>query len=87
MFDLSAYDHRANQISLDLRRPWVLEVPIRGLAQPFEDPARLLITRYEKNRGWVPLVTSYHSNRGVLTARVLKVGLFAVLAEPRLISG
>ena len=87
VFDLRAYDHRANPTSLDLRRPWVLEIPIRGLTQPFEDPARLLIARYEENRGWVPLVTNYHRNRGTLLARVLKVGRFAVLAEPRLISG
>ena len=87
VFDLDAYDHRAKPISLDLRRPWILEVPIRGLTKTFEDPARLLIARHEEDRGWVPLVTNYHQNRGVLQARVLKVGRFAVLAEPRLISG
>ena len=82
VFDLDAYDHRAKPISLDLRRPWILEVPIRGLTKTFEDPARLLIARHEEDRGWVPLVTNYHQNRGVLQARVLKVGRFAVLAEP-----
>ncbi len=87
LFELGAYDDRANPISLDLRRPWVLDVPIRGLLQTFEDPARLLIARYDEDRGWVPLVTSYHQNRGILQALVLKVGRFAVLAEPRLISG
>ena len=87
VFDLSAYDHQGNPISLDLRRPWVLEVPIQRLIKGFEDPARFLIARYEGNKGWMPLVTSYHRNRGILQARLLKVGLFAVLFEPRDISG
>lgn len=87
VFDLRAYDHRANQIVLELKRPWVLEVPIQGLKQPFEDPARFLIARYDENRGWIPLVTSYYRTRGILQARVLTVGRFAVLAEPRVISG
>ena len=87
VFDLRAFDHRGDPTVLDLRRPWVLEVPIRGLRETFEDPARFLIARYEDSRGWVPLVTSYHRDRGILQALVLKVGRFAVIAEPPVISG
>ncbi len=87
VFDLIVFDHQANQITINLRRPWVLEVPIRGLIQSFEDPARLLIARYDEKRGWIPLVTSYYRDRGTLQTRVLRVGLFGVIAEPSVISG
>ena len=86
VFDLRAFDHRANEISLDLRRPWVLDVSLQGVADEFDDPARFLIARYDKDVGWVPLVTSYRRNQGILRARVLQVGRFAVLAEPSVIS-
>ena len=84
-FDLRTFDHQANRITLDLRRPWLLEVPIRGLIQSFEDPARFLIARYDEKSGWVPLVTSYYRNQGVLQVRILQVGRFAILAEPGVI--
>ena len=87
VFDLRAFDHQAKQISLDLRRPWVLDVGLQGIAEDFDDPARFLIARYEEGIGWVPLVTSYRRNQGILQARVLQVGRFAVLAEPSVISG
>ena len=87
VFDLRAFDHESKRITLDLRRPWVLEVSIQGLTRSFEDPTRLLIAHYDENRGWVPLITHYYRGRGILQARVLKAGLFAVLAEPKVISG
>ena len=86
-FDLRAYDHKTNPIALDLRRPWLLEVPTLGLTNSFEDPARLLIARYDDGWGWVPLVTHPQRDRGTLQARVLKVGRFGVLFEPRAVSG
>ena len=52
-----------------------------------ENPTRLVIARYDKDRGWQPLVTSYHRSRGVVQAGVLELGMFAVLFEPRVISG
>ena len=85
-FDLRAFDHRAKPITLGLLRPWVLEIPIQ-LAKSFEDPDRLLIARYTEDQGWAPLVTHFHRKRGILQARVLEAGLFAILAEPRVILG
>lgn len=82
VFDIQIFDHRAKKINLDLRRPWMLEVPVLGLTESFEDPARLLIARYTERTGWVPLVTTYYATSGVLQAWVLQVGRFAVLAEP-----
>lgn len=82
VFDIRVFDHSASRIDLELRRPWVLEVPVTGLTKSFENPARLLIARYDEGTGWVPLVTSYYASSGILQARVLQVGRFAVLAEP-----
>ena len=81
VFSLRAYDHQGDGITLRLRRPWVLQVPIRGLTEAFEDPARLLLAHYDQAVGWVPLVTNYHRSRGILQAWVLEVGQFAVLTE------
>ena len=86
-FDLLAFDHDAKKIPPDLRRPWVLEIPIRGLTRSFEDPARLLVVRHEEKRGWVPLTTTYHKTRAVLQVRILKVGRFAVVMEPNVVAG
>ncbi len=83
-FDLQAFDHRAKRITLNLQRPWVLELPIRT---PYGDPSRLVIARYTADHGWLPLVTSYHQSRGILEARVLSLGRFAILSEPRIVSG
>ena len=80
-FTLRAFDHEAGSIRLDLRRPLVLEIPVRDLTRSFETPDRLLIARYHDSAGWVPLVTHYHRSLGVLRARVLELGQFAVLAE------
>ena len=88
-FHLRTFDHEAKEIELELRRPWVLEIPTRGLTQvpEAEDPARLLIVRHEGEDGWVPLTTTYHRARGVLQARILHVGLFAVVMEPNVVAG
>lgn len=84
LFELKAFDHGASRISLELHRPWLLELPVRA---SYGDPTRLVIARYDKDRGWQPLVTSYHRSRGVVQAGVLELGMFAVLFEPRVISG
>ena len=84
LFELKTFDHRANRTTLVLHRPWVLELPVRA---PYGDPTRLVIARHSKEQGWQPLVTSYHRSRGVLQARVLELGLFAILFEPRVVSG
>ena len=34
VFFLRTYDHRGKQVTPELLRPWVLEVPIQGLTQP-----------------------------------------------------
>ena len=81
VFEIGTFDHRANRVSLTLQRPWVLEVPASGLTESFEDPSRLLLARYDKDEGWVPLVTSYYRDPGILQARILKVGRFAVMSE------
>ena len=81
VFDLRTFDHRANKLDPDLKRPWVLKVPVRGLTEAFEDPARLLLVRYDERDGWVPIVTAYHRNQGVLQALILEVGRFGVIAE------
>ena len=87
VFDLRAFDHQAKRITLNLRRPWVLEVPIDGLTRSFEEPSRLLLARYDESEGWVPLVTTYHRRRGMLETRLLDVGRFAVIMESLVISG
>ena len=87
VFDLRAFDHQANRITLKLRRPWVLEVPIDGLTRSFEEPSRLLLARYDEREGWVPLVTIYHRHTGMLETRLLDVGRFAVIMESLVISG
>lgn len=87
LFDLRIYDHRANRVSPDLQRAWVLEVPALGLSHSFEDPSRLIIARHEDNNGWVPLVTSYQPEKGLLQARILEFGLFAVIHESKAITG
>ena len=87
VFDLRAFDHQGKKTTLNLMRPWVLEVQGTGLLGPLDDPARLLIARYEEDRGWVPLVTSYHHAQDIFHARILKIGRFALLAERRDISG
>ena len=87
VFDLRAFDYRAKETDLELLRPWVLEVLVGGLTEAFEDPGRLLLARYEDSKGWVPLITHYHRTRGILQARVLRVGRFAVLAESRVTPG
>ena len=81
VFDLRTFDHRANKLDLDLKRPWLLEVPARGLTEAFEDPARLLLVRHDARDGWVPLVTAYHRNQEILQALILEVGRFGVIAE------
>ena len=86
-FDLRAFDHNAEEITPVLRRPWVLEIPTRGLTRAADDPARLLIVRHEGKDGWVPLTTTYHRSRGVLQARILRVGLFGVVMEPNVVAG
>ena len=73
-FTLRAFDHEAGSIRLDLRRPLVLEIPVRDLTRSFETPDRLLIARYHDSAGWVPLVTHYHRSLGVLRARVSGTG-------------
>ncbi len=85
-FDLNGYDIQGSRTELDLRRPWVVEIPVRGLTKTFEDPSRLLIARYEGDAGWVPLVTTHHLQREVLEARVLEAGRYGVLAETGIIS-
>lgn len=85
-FDLRAFDHNAEEITPVLRRPWVLEIPTRGLTQVSEIPARLLIVHHKGKDGWVPLTTTYHRSRGVLQARILHVGLFGVVMEPNVVS-
>ena len=86
-FDLRTFDHEADPVTVNLRRPWVLEIPARVLTKSFEKPERLLVARYDKDKGWMPLVTSYHRDRELLEVRILKVGLFAVLAESGAILG
>jgi hypothetical protein len=86
-FDLRAFDHNAEEITPVLRRPWVLEIPTRGLTRLDETPARLLIARYDEKDGWVPLTTTYHRSRGILQARILRVGLFGVVMEPNVVPG
>ena len=87
VFDLRVYDHNANRTSPDLQRPWVLEVPVQGLTGALEDASRLVIARHVDGEGWMPLVTSYYIDRGILQARVLEVGLFAVVHEQKAITG
>jgi len=87
VFDLRVYDHQASRVSPELLRPCVLEVVAQGLSRSFEEPSRLIIARYDGEKGWVPLVTNYHIDRGILQARILEFGLFAVIHESRAITG
>ena len=82
VFSVRTFDHRGGSIDLELLRPWVLEVPAQGLTSSFEDLARLLLARYDKDKGWQPLVTTYHRDREILQAHVLEMWIFAVVAEP-----
>lgn len=80
VFDLKPYDHRGREFQPELRRPWIMEVPVSKLPGPTGDPSRLLFARFEGGR-WVPLVTSYFRDDNVLVARILETGRFAILAE------
>ena len=81
VFVLRSYDHQADRVDLGMRRPWTMDVQISGLTESFEDPGRLLIARYDDSLGWTPLVTSYYRDSGILRARLLGMGTFAVISE------
>ncbi len=79
-FDLSTFDDQASRVSPSLERSWLLEVPLEGLDLGSNHPTRLLLALYDpETQRWAPLVTSYFSKRGLLLARLLDVGLFAIL--------
>jgi hypothetical protein len=78
-FALRAFDHEAKAVAPPLRRPWLLEVPAHGLKSGDGNPSRFLLAWYDEKRGrWVFLTTAYHTDRGVLSARLLAPGYFAV---------
>ena len=85
VFDFTTFNHNGDRDTVKLLRPWVLEVPVPALTHPTDDPARFVLGHYIEGEGWETLVTNYLKNRGVLQARVLKMGRFAVLAEPSII--
>ena len=87
VFDLRAFDDRGNGIDLDLRRSWLLKITAQGLIQNVESPSRLIIARYNDGSGWIPEVTTYHRNSGLLEIRILEPGLFGVIMESSIISG
>ena len=87
VFDIISFDHRAKKIDLDLQRPWVLEVSALGLTESIENPARLILARYDNGNGWMPLVTTYHRDRLALETRILESGRYAVIFEPLIVSG
>ena len=87
VFDLISFDHRAKNLELDLQRPWVLEVSASGLTESIENPARLILARYDDDNGWLPLVTTYHRNRLTLETRIIETGRYAAIFEPLIVSG
>ena len=54
-------------------------MPVNELPGP-TDPKSLLFARFEEGR-WMPLVTSYFRDDGVLVARILKTGRFAIIED------
>ena len=80
-FQLRTFDHRAREFTPSLRRPWVLEIPIPDSDQGPVNPEKLLIARWEKDGGWIPLITSYHRTRHVLILRVLQPGRYVLLQD------
>ena len=84
-FDLFAYDHQAKLVSPPLVRPWVLEVRLEELELGQAHPSQLLLARFDsQSKRWAPLVTSYFPSKGLLMAKILDVGRFAIMAEPML---
>lgn len=79
-FDLKSYDARGREFQPNLRRPWVLQVPVAQIPGNSGDPRQLLFARYEDG-SWLPQVTSYFPSDNVLVSRILQTGRFAILAE------
>ena len=86
-FDLLAYDHRAEKLSLSLVRPWILEVRLEELELSQVDMSQLLIGRFDlEAEEWIPMVTFHYSSDGLLVSKILDVGRFAIMSETHISS-
>lgn len=84
-FQVLVYDYRATLATASFKYPIRLVLrPTEGdMAAAAGDPARLLLARYDSDANrWQNLVTTYRPFDGTLTVRILRPGLFAVIAQP-----
>ena len=84
-FQLQTYDHTASVLDTAFKYPVriTLHVNDREVAASGDDPARLFLARFDaQNNRWLPLVTTYRSTESTLLVRVLRPGIFAVIAQP-----
>ena len=84
-FRLQAYDQTASVMTVPFQYPvrLSLHVQARELATTSNDPARLLLARFDtQHNRWLPLVTTYQATDATLMVRILQPGLFALIAQP-----
>lgn len=89
-FRLQAYDHTAVAITPSFKNPVRLSLHAQEqeIAAAGNDPARLLIARYDtQSSRWLPLVTTYQAADATLMVRILQPGLFALIAQPPPVPG
>ena len=79
-FELKSFDHRGQEIDLEVRRPILLEASAQALPSPVADASRLIFARFDDGR-WRPLVTTYSRREGKIEVRILEAGLFGVFEE------
>jgi hypothetical protein len=88
-FHLRLYDTKGAPSALTFK------IPVRMTLRPRPgellasggDAARLLVARYDEQRGsWMPLVTSYDPDSNTLLARIFRPGLYGLLALPAPVS-
>ncbi len=84
-FRVQMYDHTGVTINPTFRYPvrLTLKGGPQGMAAAGNDPARLLVARFDTQHGrWLPLVTNYVAETDTLLVRILQPGLFGVIAQP-----
>ncbi|MBM3946524.1 MAG: hypothetical protein FJ315_03875 [SAR202 cluster bacterium] len=81
VFRWQAYDPKGNAFNPTLLRPLVLELPWSARVT---NPSRLLLLQYDDaKKRWLPVVTAVDRERGLVTSRVLTLGLFALVEDLR----
>ena len=89
-FRLQAYDQTASVMTVPFQYPVRLSLHVqdRELATTSNDPARLLLARFDtQHNRWLPLVTTYQATDATLMVRILQPGLFALIAQPAPVPG